>query len=179
MGGDRAVRKGTGRGCLDTGAIALFALLLGAFAASTLLRHTGPGGRADTRADDPLAREAPPVARARIRVEVRNGSGVRGAAERTTALLRREGFDVVDFGNAERFDYDHTVVIDRSEKPGLAREVAVALQGVPIRTAPDSTLYLDVTVLIGGDLPAVLGERQDRSRAARGGSRAWLEGVRQ
>ncbi|CAN5243993.1 hypothetical protein BH18GEM1_BH18GEM1_07300 [soil metagenome] len=178
MGGDRAVRRGPGRGCLDTGAIALFALLLGAFAASTLLRHADPGGRADTRAHDPLVREPPPVARARIRIEVRNGSGVRGAAERTTALLRREGFDVVDFGNAERFDYDHTVVIDRSGKTGFASEVAVALQGVPIRTAPDSTLYLDVTVLIGGDLPAVLGERQDRSRASRGGWRGWLKRVR-
>lgn len=115
------------------------------------------------------------MSRARIRVEVRNGSGVGGAAERMTAHLRRRGFDVVDFGNAESFDHDRTIVIDRSGNPGFAREVATALQGVPIESAPDSTLFLDVTVRIGRDLSRVLKDDSEEPLEKRHGWRAWLD----
>ncbi|MGH7542544.1 MAG: LytR C-terminal domain-containing protein [Gemmatimonadota bacterium] len=161
-------------GCLETIGIAVFALVIGAFAASTLLRHVdGP----DRQEVDPGAADtAPPLARARIRVEVRNGSGTAGAAERVTELLRRRGFDVVDFGNADRFDHERTVVLDRIGRPDYAREVAAAFQGLPIESAPDSSLYLDVTVRIGRDLETVL-ERADEEAAEGGGWRRWLERI--
>lgn len=148
------------RGCVEMAAIALFALLIGVYVGSTAIRHlreNGNGEPAGVASGDRVP--SPPAdrhARTRIRVEVRNGSGQLGAAERMTAYLREEGFDVVNYGNAERFDHARTVVIDRSGAPALAREVAATLQGVPIRSEPDSTLFLDVTVLIGGDLPRVL-----------------------
>ncbi len=161
-------------GCLETLGIAVFALVIGAFAASTLLRHVdGPGRR---EVDPGAADTAPPLARARIRVEVRNGSGTAGAAERVTELLRRRGFDVVDFGNADRFDHERTVVLDRIGRPDYAREVAVAFQGLPIESAPDSSLYLDVTVRIGRDLETVL-ERAAEEAAEGGGWRRWLDRI--
>ena len=166
------LRRATG--CMETLGIAVFALAIGAFAASTVLRHvdgpeTGPipPGAADT---------APPLARSKIRVEVRNGSGTAGAAERVTELLRRRGFDVVDFGNADRFDHERTVVLDRVGRPDYAREVAAAFQGVPIESTPDSSLYLDVTVRIGRDLEMVL-EGADGDAAGDGGWRRWLERI--
>lgn len=141
-------------GCIETVGIAVLALVLGAFAASTLMRHLDE--RETANLEPRMEDTAPSVPRPRIRVEVRNGSGLPGAAERMTELLRRRGFDVVDFGNADRFDHERTHVLDRIGNRAYAREVAAVLQGVPIESAPDSSLYLDVTVMIGGDLDEVM-----------------------
>jgi hypothetical protein len=161
-------------GCLETLGIAVFALVIGAFAASTVLRHLDGVGTPEV--EPGAADSAPPPSRARIRIEVRNGSGTAGAAERVTELLRRRGFDVVDFGNADRFDHERTVVLDRIGRPEYAREVAVAFRGLPIESAPDSSLYLDVTVRIGHDLEEVL-ERADEEAAEGDGWRRWLERI--
>ncbi|MGH7565099.1 MAG: LytR C-terminal domain-containing protein [Gemmatimonadota bacterium] len=159
-------------GCLETVGIAVLALVLGAFAASTLMRHLDGE---ETAAPEPgVGDTAPPVSRTRIRVEVRNGAGLPGAAERVTELLRRRGFDVVDFGNADRFDHERTHVLDRVGNAGYAREVATILQGVPIELAPDSSLYLDVTVMIGRDLEEVM-ERADPEAARKPGWRLRIE----
>ena len=161
-------------GGLVTAAIVLFALLLGAFAASTWMRHVGrQAPSAIAPAVDSIA--APPVERARIRVQVRNGSGIPGAAAEVTEYLRDAGFDVVDFGNAEEFDEARTVVIDRVGAPARAREVAGALQGVPIRSAIDTTLYLDVTVLVGRDAPGLLSQASGEEES---GWRGWLRRLR-
>jgi hypothetical protein len=148
--------------------------VIGAFSASTVLRHMDRAGAPEV--DPGAADSAPPLSRARIRIEVRNGSGTAGAAERVTELLRRRGFDVVDFGNAERFDHPRTVVLDRIGRPEYAREVAAAFQGLPIESAPDSSLYLDVTVRIGRDLEEVL-ERADEEVAEGEGWRGWLSRI--
>lgn len=170
-----SARKGrSGAGCLQNAAIVFFALVLGAFAASTWMRHVDE--RNPSRAEGPRdSLSAPPVERARIRVEVRNGSGVAGAAADVTEYLREAGFDVVDFGNAAEFDQPQTVVIDRVGVPGPAREVAAVLRGVPIRSGIDTTLYLDVTVLVGRDAPELLASRTD---GVEGGWRKWLRRMR-
>ena len=171
------VRRRTSRsGCLETVAIAVFALVLGAFAASTWMRHVGnDNGRPPVTSGDSLS--PPPLERARIRVQVRNASGIPGAAAHVTEYLREAGFDVVDFGNAEESDLAGTVVIDRVGVPGPAREVAAALQGVPIRSDVDTTLYLDVTVLVGRDAPGLLdGPVTD---AGGRGWRRWLRRLRE
>lgn len=161
-------------GCLETVGIAVFALVIGAFAASTVLRHLDGVGAPEVETG--AADSTPPVSRARIRIEVRNGSGSAGAAERVTEFLRRRGFDVVDFGNAERFDHERTVVLDRIGRPEYAREVAAAFQGLPIESAPDSGLYLDVTVRIGRDLEEVLG-RAEEAHGEEGWWRRWLDRI--
>lgn len=176
LGGGRPVKPGRARGCLETAGVAVFALLLGGFLASTWLGRAGPAGPRPGGSVEAPATGLDPSERARIRVEVLNGSGVAGAASRMTTYLRDRGFDVVDFGNADRFDHERTVVIDRIGDPRRAREVAATLRGVPIRTEPDSTLYLDVTVVIGDDLEDVL--RPERAPdAGPTGWRAWLDRI--
>jgi hypothetical protein len=165
-------------GCIETAALVLFALVLGAFAASTWMRHlgTGEGDRAEPAAPaDSTAR--PPLERTRIRVQVRNGSGIPGAAGDVTEYLRNAGFDVVDFGNAEEFDQPRTVVIDRAGVRERALEVAAALRGVPVRSEVDTTLYLDVTVIVGRDAMDLLqgGEAEGRDTP---GWRRWLRRLR-
>ena len=87
----------------------------------------------------------------RVRVEVRNAGGVSGAAGDATDLLREHGFDVVQYGNASSFDRDTTVVVDRVGREDLAEAVANALGIRNVLVEPDSTLFVDVTVLLGRD----------------------------
>ncbi len=85
----------------------------------------------------------------RIRVEVLNAGGESGMARLATDRLRDQGFDVVYFGNAETFDQDATVVLDRSGRLEAARAVGDVMGATSILSEPDSNLYLDVTVLLG------------------------------
>lgn len=84
----------------------------------------------------------------RVRVQVLNATTTRGLARRATLVLRDRGFDVVETGTfAEQLD--STLVLDRSGHPDVARRVADALGGARVETRPDSSRYLDVTVLLG------------------------------
>lgn len=85
---------------------------------------------------------------ARIRVEVLNATTTRGLARRATDLLREKGFDVVEVGTSREHS-DSTVVLDRSNHPDWARRVAAALGGAQVISRPDTSRYLDITVLIG------------------------------
>lgn len=84
----------------------------------------------------------------RIRVQVLNATGTRGLAQRATDHLRDKGFDVVEVGN-NREKMDSTLVLDRSGHPDWANRVAAAMGGAKVLARPDSSRYLDVTVLIG------------------------------
>ncbi|HEY5546752.1 MAG TPA: LytR C-terminal domain-containing protein [Gemmatimonadaceae bacterium] len=86
----------------------------------------------------------------RIKVEVLNASGQRGLARRATFALRDAGFDVVRFANDPQ-RRDSTLVLARSGNDDQAALVARALGGARVESRPDSSRYLDVTVLLGAD----------------------------
>ena len=85
----------------------------------------------------------------RIKVEVLNATKTRGLARKATDFLRDRGFDVVGSGN-DAEPRAKTVVYDRSSHPEWARLVGRAMNA-PVVSRPDSSRYLDVTVLIGAD----------------------------
>lgn len=87
----------------------------------------------------------------RIRVEVLNAGGRNGMARRATDLLRRRGFDVVYFGNAESFGQERSRVLDRIGRLDAARRVSDALGIADVERRLDRNLYLDVTVRLGSD----------------------------
>lgn len=128
-------------------AAALLAMLiLGAAAAVARARHP----------ETPLlqAMGAQRVARApeqvRVRVQVLNTTKTRGLARRATRLLRDRGFDVVEVGNSSP-TFDSTLVLDRSGHPEWAALVAEIMQPARAVPRPDSSRYLDITVLIGSN----------------------------
>lgn len=115
-------------------------LLLGAGAVARARMHRDPAlkGPADARAPDGV----------RIRVQVLNGTKTRGLARRATMLLRDRGFDVVETGTAGK-SQDTTLVLDVSGHPDWANRVAKVFGAARVQPRPDSSSYLDVTVVIG------------------------------
>ena len=96
-------------------------------------------------ADDSTARAPHGV---RVRVQVVNATTTNGLARRATRWLRDRGFDVVDVGST-RERLDSSLVLDRSGHPDWARRAARAMGGARVEARPDSSRYLDLTVLIG------------------------------
>lgn len=88
-----------------------------------------------------------------IQVEVLNGCGAVGVAEKFTDYLRKEKFDVVQMGNYISFDIDNSLVIDRTGNRANAEKVAASLgidnKNVIMQKNDDS--FLDVSVVIGKD----------------------------
>lgn len=134
------------------------ALIVGVVAGGLVLGSlfTGDGdvdGPAlDLEAEEFIASEVPlPDDGTRVTVEVLNGGGVPGVAGTVRDLLRDEGFDVVYSGNASSFDHASTVVIDRTSRGEGAEAIAHSIGASELRVEPDSTLLVDVTVVIGAD----------------------------
>jgi len=97
-------------------------------------------------------------------VEILNGTGENGLAGRTADLLRGFGYDVISIGNADRSDYEATVVIDRSGYEDMARMFADIIRcenirlDAPANLEPGADLNIqnleyksDFTLILGRD----------------------------
>ena len=93
----------------------------------------------------------PPSREVESVVLVQNGCGTEDIGLRTTRYLRDRGFDVVDFRNADSFDYEETIVVDRAGDMGAALEVARMLR-IPnvIQQIPETPL-VDIIIIVGAD----------------------------
>jgi len=118
-------------------------VLIGALLAAAATAMALPVGKSLRRANA-SPREGSP----RVRVQVLNTTKTRGLARRAMLYLRDQGFDVVDVGSS-RPAVDTTLVLDRSRHPDWARSVATSLGMARVEARPDTSRYLDVTVLIG------------------------------
>lgn len=110
--------------------------------------HRERGGAAPVVADD-----TPPPKRlipegTRVRVEVLNTTDVRGLGRRATIVLRDAGFDVVRYAG-EGPSRDSTLILDRTGHPEWAEAAAEAVGGAVVEARPDSTRYVDLTILLG------------------------------
>jgi len=88
-----------------------------------------------------------------IQLEVLNGCGKEGIADKLTSYLRENDFDVVRTGNYRSFDVDYSLIIDRLGNMANAKKVAKAL-GVSedhIIQQLNEEYFLDVTFIIGKD----------------------------
>lgn len=86
-------------------------------------------------------------------IEVLNGCGFPGVADKFTYLLRSKNFDVVKVGNFSSFDVDTTFVIDRIGNKKYALAVAESLK-IPAKNVIqhfNKNYFLDVTFVVGKD----------------------------
>jgi LCP family protein required for cell wall assembly len=114
-----------------------------------------------TPAPDPGALAA--LAPSSVRVDVENGTGVPGMAKRVAAMLRREGFQIAQVGNAPSGNVATTEVHEHSRvalaglkvRNGLgtaASRVPVISETLSSQTPSPS----DVTVILGDDLVSAM-----------------------
>ena len=124
--------------------VVVAALIAAAFGIVMALRSRRTG----TPAPPPPAQARAPDS-VRVRVQVLNGTKVRGLARRATLLLRDRGFDVVETGTINDAR-DTTLVLDVSGHPDWANRVAKLFPPSRVQARPDSSRYLDVVVVLGG-----------------------------
>jgi len=68
-----------------------------------------------------------------ITVEVLNGTAITGLAGRTAEVLRSFGYDVISISNADRNNYERTVIIHRSEDENMVKAFADVIRCTNIR----------------------------------------------
>jgi LytR cell envelope-related transcriptional attenuator len=84
----------------------------------------------------------------RIRIEVLNATDTRGLARQAMFYLRDAGFDVVYFGNTSERS-ESSIIRDRSAHAGWAALAVQAMSPARTEQKPDSSHFLDLTVLVG------------------------------
>lgn len=126
--------------------VAVAAILLGGAGWWRFRRPVAVGGRGPAPQGAPVRRLVP--GGTRIRVEVLNTTTTRGVARRVTLYLRDAGFDVVRYGS-QGPALDSTLILDRTGHPEWAAMLREALGGAAVASRPDSSRYVDITVLVG------------------------------
>ncbi|MBE0550794.1 MAG: LytR C-terminal domain-containing protein [Ignavibacterium sp.] len=86
-------------------------------------------------------------------MEVLNGCGVSGVAEKLTDYLRTNNIDVVNLGNYRSFEIENSIIIGRNEKIYNAEIIAaiVGLDEHSIIQQINPDYMLDVTFILGKD----------------------------
>lgn len=86
-----------------------------------------------------------------FQIEVLNGTGEPGVAREVTMRLRKMGIDVLIEGNAQRFDYRETVLVDRKGNPELMKRLSRRLGVSRVITQIQEKPRVDATLIIGWD----------------------------
>ena len=89
------------------------------------------------------------------RIQILNGCGSPGAANKVGDFLRDKGFDIKNKGNAPTSNYPFTLVVSRKKDMSMAKRVASVLGAggdkvILIRNGDET---YDVTVFVGSDYP--------------------------
>jgi hypothetical protein len=84
-------------------------------------------------------------------IQVLNGCGAEGAANKVADFLRSKNFDVKSIGNADTWNYPFTMVIARSQDMTIAQQIAHVLTTDKMTMVRTNEQAYDVTVVIGPD----------------------------
>ncbi|RMD98193.1 MAG: LytR family transcriptional regulator [Calditrichaeota bacterium] len=136
--------------------------------ASFIHKHISTGNEQVLSLEEPVRQQqAAPIPRAksavapqaaRLKLEILNGCGAQGIANKFAQYLRQAGFQPVNVGNFDNFDMPNTLILDRkSRNRHLGLQVAESL-GLPssfVRYLAKDNARVDVTVIIGKDYPKI------------------------
>ena len=89
-----------------------------------------------------------------VRIEILNGCGVPKLASQYADLLRSRGYDVRDTRNADRSNYQNSLIYDRTDLAGQAVRLAdlLGISTSQVTKNPNSQLVdVDLTLVLGAD----------------------------
>jgi hypothetical protein len=85
------------------------------------------------------------------KVEILNGSGISGAAQKAADKFRLYGYEVTSTGNADSFRYKSSQVISHKPEIKGLDKISVLVNTSVMKDEPNPTAPADVTVIIGKD----------------------------
>jgi len=87
-----------------------------------------------------------------MKLEVLNGNAMFGIANRVAKDLELQGFEIVNIGNADRFDYEKTKIIVYSKKVNLDNEFKKLFNDFEIVKESQTNTNLDLVIILGKDM---------------------------
>lgn len=98
------------------------------------------------------------LAREGARVAVQNGTSEPNYAARVAAMLMEKGYQIVEFGDADRLDYANTVIVDYTEKVYTLERLVEKFQVAPenLRHSPNLRSQVDIRIIVGEDFRQTL-----------------------
>lgn len=87
------------------------------------------------------------------KIVVQNGTPTANLAAQTAAFLKEQGYHVVEFSNADRFDYPQSIIIDYTGKEYTIQSLAVLFNVISenIRRSPNLKSEVDIRLIVGQD----------------------------
>jgi LCP family protein required for cell wall assembly len=87
------------------------------------------------------------------KIVVQNGTPTGNLAAQTAAFLKEQGYHVVEFSDADRFDYSQSIIIDYTGKEYTIQKLAVLFNVTPenIRRSPNLKSEVDIRLIVGQD----------------------------
>lgn len=87
------------------------------------------------------------------RIAVQNGTSEANFAARVAAMLMQEGYQVVEFGDADRMDYSYTVIVDYTGKTYTLQRLIEKFQVTPenVRSSTNLRSQIDIRIIVGQD----------------------------
>lgn len=93
------------------------------------------------------------LAKEGARIAVQNGTSIPNFAARVAAMLMQEGYQVVEFGDADRLDYTSTVIIDYTGKASTLQQLVNLFRVSPENVRPSDNVLspVDIRIIVGQD----------------------------
>jgi LCP family protein required for cell wall assembly len=87
------------------------------------------------------------------RIAVQNGTSEANFAAQVAAILMEQGYQVVEFGDADRLDYSNTVIVDYTAKTYTLERLVEIFQVTPenVRHSPNLRSQVDIRIIVGQD----------------------------
>ncbi|MBU4047193.1 LytR C-terminal domain-containing protein, partial [bacterium] len=87
-----------------------------------------------------------------VKVEVLNGNAMSGIAHKIAKDLELQGFEIVNVGNADNFDYEQTKIIVYSKEVNLDNQFKELFKDFEIVKEYRTQTDLDLVIILGKDM---------------------------
>jgi len=90
------------------------------------------------------------VAKSSVKIRILNGNGKKGSAKEVTEILKNGGYEVKEITNADKFDYQESVISYKPGQEDTAKKIAKQIKTkYLLNLKEDSSLDVDIVILLG------------------------------